>query len=238
MINLLLFNTFLQYQHRIFAGISALLLTKFVGFVRDGLDWGVRLENVEDAEQKGLEDAAIVRKVLAGDKESFRFLVDKYQRFAIGLAYGMVNNEDSANEVAQDSMVKAFENLSKLQDITKFHSWLFGIVKNTSLMYLKKRRNRGNVSLDGLMDSNFSAIDPKEGGADVKYMEEQRKQAVWSAIQSLGEKYRDVIILFHFYSKSYEEIGTVLGLEQKGVDSRLHRARIMLRDKLKDCDKL
>ena len=107
-------------------------------------------------------------------------------------------------------------------------------LQNTSLIYLKKRRRGGNVSLDSLMSNNFSAVDPKEGAADDKYIEEQRKQAVWSAIQGLGDKYRDVIIMFHFYSKSYEEIGAVLGLEQKGVDSRLHRARIMLRDKLKD----
>lgn len=192
------------------------------------------MENADDKDIRGREDAEVVRKVLAGDRESFRFLVEKYQRFAIGLAFGMVNNEDSAHEIAQDSMVKAFENLSKLQDPTKFHSWLFGIIKNTSLIYLKKRRRGGNVSLDGLIGSDFVAIDKKDGAADEKYMEEQRKQAVWAAIQGLGEKYRDVIIMFHFYSKSYEEIGAVLGLEQKGVDSRLHRARIMLRDKLKD----
>jgi RNA polymerase sigma-70 factor (ECF subfamily) len=192
------------------------------------------LENADEKEIRGREDAEIVRRVLAGDRESFRVLVEKYQRFAIGLAFGMVNNEDSANEIAQDSMVKAFENLGKLQEPSKFHSWLFGIIKNTSLIYLKKRRRGGNVSLDGLMGGDFVAIDPKDGAADEKYIEEQRKQAVWAAIQGLGEKYRDVIIMFHFYSKSYEEIGAVLGLEQKGVDSRLHRARIMLRDKLKD----
>lgn len=192
------------------------------------------MENADEKDSRGREDAEVVKKVLAGDRESFRVLVEKYQRFAIGLAFGMVNNEDSANEIAQDAMVKAFENLSKLQDPTKFHSWLFGIIKNTSLIYLKKRRRGGNISLDGLMGGDFVAIDKKDGAADEKYMEEQRKQAVWAAIQGLGEKYRDVIIMFHFYSKSYEEIGAVLGLEQKGVDSRLHRARIMLRDKLKD----
>lgn len=189
------------------------------------------MESEGGIDEKGKEDAEIIRKVLSGDKESFRVLVEKYQRFTVGLAFGMVNNEEAANEIGQDAMVKAFENLNKLQDATKFHSWLFGIVKNTGLMYLKRRRLKSGVSLDNIMGS---VVDNKVESADLQMMAEQRKQAIWSAIQSLGDKYKDVIILFHFYSKSYEEIGAVLGLEQKGVDSRLHRARIMLREKLKD----
>lgn len=189
------------------------------------------MDKIKESEERGKEDARVIQSVLSGDKESFRFLVLRYQQFAVNLAYGMVYDYDLANEIAQESMVKAFENLSKLQDATKFHSWLYGIIKNTSLMVFKRRRTKGTISLELISDN---LIDEKMQAADVKIIEEQRKAAVWKAIGELGDKYKEVIILFHFYSKSYEEIGALLGLEQKGVDSRLHRARQMLREKLKN----
>jgi len=178
------------------------------------------------------EDARVVGEVLAGETENFRFLVERYQRFAIGLAFGMVSNEAAANDVAQESFVKAFEKLNKLEDPMKFHSWLYGIIKNTSFGYLRNLKKRG-ISLDSLIEKSGAILDNSESSADDLMIREQTNLTIRKAIDSLGDKYRDVIMLFHFYSKSYEEIGAILGLEHKGVDSRLRRARLQLKEKLK-----
>lgn len=179
-------------------------------------------------------DAVVVTAVLDGDTERFRELVDHYKGFAISLAYSMTGDFDLANEIAQDSFVKAYENLVKLLDRTKFHSWLYGVIKNTSFVHLKKRKRARGVSYDLLLDNHITLQDEKTLSPDLQMIAEQRNESVWKAIRSLNEKYQDVILLFHFHSKSYEEIGSILGLEHKGVDSRLRRARLMLRDKLKN----
>ncbi len=182
---------------------------------------------------RGKLDAEIIEAVLGGNTERFRELVEHYKGFSISLAYSMTGDFELANEIAQDSFVKAYENLAKLLDRNKFHSWLYGVIKNTSYVHLKKRKRARGVSYDSMVESQMALPDEKILSPDLQMMSEQRAERVWQAIRSLNEKYQDVILLFHFHSKSYEEIGAILGLEQKGVDSRLRRARLMLKDKLK-----
>lgn len=101
------------------------------------------------------DEAAVVVQARRGDRAAFGELVTQYQRRAYAIAYGFVGNREDALELAQEAFARAYKAMERFDTRMPFYPWFYRIVKNICLNHLKKRRRRGETSLDGLMESGF-----------------------------------------------------------------------------------
>lgn len=178
------------------------------------------------------DDAALVRDVLAGEDCAFEELVRRYQKMAVSIAYGMTGDYTHSQDLAQNAFLSAYKSIHTLKDHSKFKNWFYGVVRRTCIYWIRKQKNE--YSIEGI-DADGVIFESNEARTPLAELtKEEEKNMIQQAVQDLPEKYREVILLFHFHSRSYEEIGDILGLTYAGVDSRLLRARNMLKDKLKD----
>lgn len=187
------------------------------------------------------EDDEIVRRVLDGSTDAFRILVERHERPVFSLAYRMVGNREEAEDIAQESFVRAFRALDRFDPAHRFSSWILRITNNLSIDHLRSRRV-ATVSLDGPADpdawdgAGSGRLDPPDSGEDPARSTENRAlgRAIEGAIGRLRPEYRAVVVLRHVEGYTYDEIATVLDLPLGTVKTHLHRARIELRDHLRE----
>jgi RNA polymerase sigma-70 factor, ECF subfamily len=171
-------------------------------------------------------DEIVRQRLAAGDfREVFERLLELYSTKVFHLAFSMVRNETQAEDLAQDIFLKIWKGLPGYHGGAALSTWIYAIARNTCLTELKKRATRPTVSLDELESEDgadrlpaLQAHDPETGASlDVDHL-----------LQQLPEKYRQVISLFYLEQKSYEEVGTLLGLPLGTVKTFIHRARKQL----------
>lgn len=178
----------------------------------------------------GLNDSEIISRVLAGDHQAFAGLVDRYKSYVFTLALRFTRNREDAEEVSQDIFVKAFRALADFKGNSKFSTWLYTIVNNTCITFLRKKKLE-TYSLD--REGVFEAADAIDSGMQANQVEQKSKVGmVNQAISLLSPDDAEVITLFYKAEQSLEEIARVLGIEPNTVKVRLHRARTRLREKM------
>ena len=166
-----------------------------------------------------LSDAELVERVLRGDQELYAQLVGRYQDVLYRHALGMVGSPDAAADLVQDSFVKGYTSLSRCQDPGRFGAWVFRILRNRALDYLKDRR-RKNVPLDEGTAQLPSRDDP---ATDLERAEMGR--AVTDALGALPAAQREAFLLKHVDGRSYEEMAEMLGGSVSALKMRVMRAR-------------
>ncbi|MFZ9386667.1 MAG: RNA polymerase sigma factor [Chitinophagaceae bacterium] len=178
----------------------------------------------------GLNDNEIISKVLQGDQQAFAGLVDRYQNYVFTLSLRMLRNREDAEEVAQDVFVKAFRYLADFRGASKFSTWLYTIVNNTCISFLRKKK----LNIQSLDDEAvFARADNLDSGARADGIEHKSRQAmVNQAISMLSPDDAQVITLFYKAEQSLEETAGVLGIEVNAAKVRLHRARQRLKEKM------
>ena len=183
------------------------------------------------------EDAELVRRTLAGDRNAFEDLVRKYHHPLLRLLKGITRNTQDAEDLVQDAFLRAFRNLDRYDPARPFRPWLWTLGTRLAL-HLIARKERKNVSLE------TAATNPDEEGrtdgpwlgsiADLDRMEGSLLQrALVEALETLEPHHRAVMVLRVFEERSYEEIAEILEVPQGTVMSRINRARARLRDKLR-----
>jgi RNA polymerase sigma factor (sigma-70 family) len=178
----------------------------------------------------GLNDNEIISKVLSGDHQAYAGLVTRYQNYVFTLTLRMVKNREDAEEVAQDVFIKAYKYLSDFRGASKFTTWLYTIVNNTCISFLRKKKLEIH-SLDN--EKVFEAADSQDSGLRANIIEQKSKMAMVSnAIAMLNPDDAAIITLFYKGEQSLEEIAQILGLEANTAKVRLHRARIRLKEKM------
>lgn len=174
-------------------------------------------------------DAQVVEAVLAGDREAYALLVQRYQRPIYNFAYRMLGNREEAEDATQDAFVRAFAHLGRFKASEPFRPWLYRIAANACTDRL---RRRGRVVDGGEDDHRLEqAADPDPGPEEALVRKDQVAQ-LREAIASLPEAYRQLVILAHLQHLSYNELVQVTGLPMTIVKNRLYRARLMLKEKL------
>jgi RNA polymerase sigma-70 factor (ECF subfamily) len=185
-------------------------------------------------------DRELVRASRHGDKEAFRELVERYQRKVVSVALGMVHNREDAIEIAQETFVKAFENLRNFKGDSSFYTWLYRIVVNLAIDFQRRERRRPTV---GLEDQGVGGSgEPYELPAKEERLTDPFEQAhareigdrVAAAVDELTPDHKAVILLREVEGLSYEEISRVMQCSKGTVMSRLHYARKKLQKKLQD----
>ena len=179
-------------------------------------------------EQSIDNESEVLVAAARGDRKAFGQLVRAYQRRAYAAAYSLVGNRDDALELSQDAFVKAFKAMKRFDLTMPFYPWLHRIVRNTSLNHLKKKKRRGESSLDQMMESGFDAHDPGYSPDDSASRVELLRH-IHRAMGELTPEQQEILRLRHFMELSYGEIATSLEIPQGTVMSRLHGARKKLR---------
>lgn len=181
-------------------------------------------------------DGDLVRRSLAGDKESFGKLVDRWQKRAAGLAYRLLGNRDDALEVVQESLVRAWTHLAELKEPEKFGPWLMRATTNRSLNFRRDRKTA--VSLDDAvpMDAAVPALPgraPRVGPAG-ELAAGELSSAARAALDRLPEKQRSALVLFSMEGLPQQEVARMLGTSVEAVKWHVFQARKKLRDELKE----
>jgi RNA polymerase sigma-70 factor, ECF subfamily len=178
----------------------------------------------------GLNDIEIISKVLSGDQQAYAMLVNRYQNYVFTLALRFTKNREDAEEVAQDIFIKAYRSLADFRGAAKFSTWLYTIVNNTCITFLRKKKLETH-SLDN--ERVFEVADSQESGLRANLIEQKSRAAmVNKAISLLGPDDVEVITLFYKGEQTLEEIAQILRLEPNTAKVRLHRARTRLKEKM------
>ena len=178
-----------------------------------------------------LSDAQLSARAVTGDTAAYAELVDRYQILVRNVARSMVQDYQDAEDLAQETFIKAFNSLQGLKDNEKFGPWLFTILRHTVLDFL--RSNRGNVSLETLLEEGFEPQGEEaeaEGSTALESHEEDLRTL--DALNSLREDYREVIVLKHVEGLSYKEIATRLNMSVSAVGEKLSRVRALLKRRI------
>jgi RNA polymerase sigma-70 factor (ECF subfamily) len=182
-------------------------------------------------------EAQLIKRVCKGEREVFYELVRPYERMVYATAISIVKNPADAEEVAQEAVLKAFSKLSTFRGESKFSTWLVQITYNEAKMKLRKAYANLYESIDDSQQTEDGEFWPKDY-ADWRPIpselleENEIRQAVQDAIASLSANYREVLILRDLQRLSIKETTTILGISEGSVKTRLHRARLLLRDSL------
>jgi RNA polymerase sigma-70 factor (ECF subfamily) len=182
-------------------------------------------------------EAHLIKRVCDGEREAFYELVRPYERLIYATAISILKNPADAEEVAQEAVLKAFSNLAGFRAESKFSTWLVQITYNEARMKLRKARPHLYESIDDQQQNEEGEFWPRDY-ADWRPIpselleENEIRQAVQDAINSLSPSYREVLILRDVQLLSIKDTTTILGISEASVKTRLHRARLLLRDNL------
>jgi RNA polymerase sigma-70 factor (ECF subfamily) len=170
------------------------------------------------------DDQLIAARIVAGQKEGFRILVERHEKAVYGLGLGFFRNADDAADFTQEVFLKAFRNLSRFEGRSRFSTWLYKIAYNTAVNEVNRRRE-------------YRSLAEEEPAADGNTPERETlrrivRDAVLAAVRELPERYRICVDLFFFYDRSYQEIERITGFPVNTIKSHVFRAKKLLRDKL------
>lgn len=174
------------------------------------------------------EENDAVRRVLDGDADAFSPLVEAYQKNVYNLGLRMTGNPEDALDMAQEAFIRAYNSLSSFRGDSKFSVWLYRIVSNVCLDFLRARKGRAAVSLSQTgPDGEDTALEiPDERALPEAELERAlTRDAVRRGLQALPDDQREILLLREIQGLSYEEIAAALSLEGGTVKSRIFRAR-------------
>ncbi len=168
-------------------------------------------------EQK--DDIYYIEKVLAGQTNYFSYIVERYQDVVFSIALKVLRNRDDAQEMAQESFIKAYKSLSSFKGTAKFSTWLYRITYNNCISELRKRK---------IHFASTDDVDLKDEAEELNLdgiPEENRAKAIKEAMDRLPEDEYTLILLYYFEDQSVEEISKVTQLSESNTKVKLFRAR-------------
>ncbi|MFA6111959.1 MAG: sigma-70 family RNA polymerase sigma factor [Candidatus Latescibacterota bacterium] len=171
-------------------------------------------------------DAELVRAVLQGRKQQFGVLVERYQNLVYHVLVSRMSHPSEAEDLAQETFLRAFRRLDELEEPAKFGPWLRRIAENLAFSAVRSSRVRAEVSIGWLPASS-------EDPARVVERQEQHDR-VWAAVEGLSLEHREVVLLYYLEDYSLEQVAAFLDLSPTAVKGRLYRARAVLREVLAD----
>lgn len=178
-------------------------------------------------------DAVLVRRALGGDAGSYDALVHRYQRQVYSLLYRMLGNPCDAEDMAQETFIRAYRALHTFRQDASFLTWLYKIASNLSVDLIRSRRSKSAGSLDEEIEAGREpAASSRDTSPEDAAIRGSVGDIVHQAIMELPDKYRRVVLLRHVADMSIEEIAEQLELPTGTVKTHLFRARALMRERL------
>jgi RNA polymerase sigma-70 factor (ECF subfamily) len=195
------------------------------------------LRRDESARQADARDRADMERLIAGRDAVLNDLMERHATPVFHFLCRMVGNEDDASDLAQETFVRVFRARASFRTSEKFSAWLFTIAANLARNHFRWRSRHPNVSLEAetgeteqTLGSTLPANDP---APNEQALTTERAAAVRSAVGKLPEDLREAIVLCEWEERSVAEAAVILEATPKAVESRLYRARQILRERLK-----
>jgi RNA polymerase sigma-70 factor (ECF subfamily) len=175
-----------------------------------------------------LSDAEIVERVLAGERDFFQALVERYQHMLFRVAYTIVLDEETAADIVQDAFIRAYTNLARCRDRRRIRVWLLAMLRHRAIDHLRERRRRDATLSD---DAVRRAAERRAAESEVDAAEHHAlRRELDAALLQLTESLREAFVLRHIEQCPYEEIAELLGVTVSAVKMRVQRARMQLKD--------
>lgn len=172
-------------------------------------------------------DEALALSAGQGDRDAFTTLVERHKSRVYYTLLRMVGNEQDAADLAQDVFVKLYRTLGQYRSESAFTTWLHRLAVNTGLDWLRSRQRKPlHVPLE----------EPEHPGDDLEEtaIRQEQRERLLAAVRSLPPDYRTAVLMRHFHQLSYEEIAQRTGAPVRTVETRLYRARALLREALSE----
>lgn len=176
-------------------------------------------------------ESSLVEAARGGDNRAYGQIVRLHQKRLFRFIYGLVGSFDMAEDIVQESFIKAYQALDRFRVGEPFYPWLSRIARN--LAYNTIAREEKKQSLESMTESGF---DPAESdlGPMEKLLDSENKKRFYAALMVMPVKFRSVFVLRHFEEMDYHQIASYLKIPPGTVDSRMYRARKYLMEKLGD----
>lgn len=195
-------------------------------------------ERIREAE----EDRALIAQAQQGDHQAFRRLVERHQRRAFVIAFGLVRNEQDARELVQDAFLRVYRSLGSFQGGSSFFTWLYRIITNLSIDLIRKPGRRdaeldeNRRELDESDDADFPLLSRLDGADPADGVRRGEIAArLQTALDALPDYHRTVIVLREVEGMSYDEMAEAMQVSKGTIMSRLFHARQKLQRALADC---
>ena len=173
-----------------------------------------------------MTDERIVELIKGGDKEKFGEIVDRYEKKMFYYIKRMINQADEeVEDLVQEVLLSAYVNLAGFDTKKKFSSWIYRIAHNKSVDYFKKRKNL----VSGDIGEKEEFFRSKDSLPEELEIEKENREEIRAAIDKLELKYREVVWLYYFEDKSYDEISDILKIPSSNVGVLLFRAKEKLK---------
>lgn len=173
-----------------------------------------------------ISDEKIVGLIVAGDKEKYGEIIERYQGKLFGYIKNLTNqNTMEVEDLVEDTLISAYQNLNGFDTSKKFSSWIYRIAHNKVVDFFKKKQIKSQE-----IDSGDEILEiGKQKLIEELEIEKESKVVVNKAVENLEIKYKEVILLYYFEEKSYEEISDILHIPVSNVGVLLYRAKILLK---------
>jgi RNA polymerase sigma-70 factor (ECF subfamily) len=191
-----------------------------------------RIDRGEEDVTQAETDEQLVRKSQQDDERAFGELVSRYESKVYSLALKMVRNPEDAEDVLQDTFLRAYRGIKSFKGNSTFSTWIYRITANSALMRLRKRQ-LPTVSIDDAdeREAPINIADWAPGPVE-QMLNQETQAAMTEAIESLPPELRQVFVLRDIEELSNAEVAEILDLSVAAVKSRLHRARLKVRNRL------
>ncbi len=189
-----------------------------------------------------MSDLEIIAQLQAGNEQAFRLLVDQYQKMVLNTCYGVVQNHEDAEDIAQDVFVEVYKSVQNFRADAKLSTWLYRIAINRSINHLRdNKKHRWFRSFESEVEEKNRQLMQLAGDASDKpgfnLENEQRAIILREAINSLPAQQKVAFSLSKYEELSYQEISEVMQTSVSSVESLIFRAKKNLQKKLYTCYK-
>lgn len=171
-------------------------------------------------------DLELIERIRNGDAMCSRLLVERYQSLVYSIAYRMIHDRAEAEDMAQEVFLKAFRTLDTFREEASFKTWICRIATNRCIDWKRKHASRTQLTA-GVEEADALPDDAET--PEQTYLRRERQSQVRDVIDGMPEKYRAILLMYHFQGMTYKDIAESEGISSRTVETRLYRAKQMLR---------
>src|SRR5437588_388898 len=178
-----------------------------------------------------LNDAAVVAQVLTGDREAFRVLVERHSRNLFKAVYRMTVNQEDADEIVQETFLRAYKNLGRFQERSSFYTWIYRIAMNRTLDFLSARKPGYTYQIadDPEPEKNEIQVMSPTAGPERTLLSRELKSSIAEAMERLTPTEKIAFTLRHMEGRSIDDVSEALGVRKVAARNTVFRAVKKLR---------
>ena len=177
-----------------------------------------------------MKDEDIIGLIIKGDSELYTDIIDRYSGKVYSTAYSYTHSQEEAKDLVQEILIKTYNSLSSFKADAKFSTWLYRIAVNTCIDWSRKKKSKAVMTAISFEDTDILEIIISDTeGPEELLQRQENKEAVRNAVDGLPEIYKTVLILYYFEELQVQEICSILDIPRKTIETRLYRAKKILK---------